>query len=496
MKKRVVGVLGCVLLMLSTGCSDECVDQFDCRRKKGDPAEGQEWFCNSNNDCEQRPVVELPLEPDAGGTDAGTPDAGVPDAGEPDAGAPDGGADGGGQGTGGKGDACTSSADCTSALRCEGSPMTCQALQVVVTGRDDGGTSKALVMRYDTPGITMLAEGSGDSRYPRWAPGGTQVSFVQGAVDTSGQKVAGDLTVRDVPLVAGQAVVVADGGSGNTEAFRSTEWEPGASIAYVRQSASQRSGISVVAPGMAMSQVTTTGAFPDWSRDGSTIAYNVTDEGLLTVKPGGSPTPVANTDKSSEQPHYNRANDQLLYLANPAGELETFAGEILPTSLFRLYDINVTGGGQPQLVADVTTESSTGGDIKSFIAAPTWAPDGSWAAYVRAYYFKPTSGKPVLCGSAVSPCQTRPGNVIFLKRINPADGSATGDEVRIADDGTLPSFSPDGRFLAFIKGGQLQVQQVDPATGALVNAPIIHPKGGFTLQTGDSDDHRPRWQPR
>ncbi|WP_342380197.1 hypothetical protein NVS55_11470 [Myxococcus stipitatus] len=491
MKKRVVGVLGCVLLMLSTGCSDECVDQFDCRREKGDPAEGQEWFCNSDEKCEQRPIVELPLEPDAGDADAGVPDSGTPDAGEPDAGV-----DGGGQGTGGKGDACTTSADCTSSLRCEGAPSTCQAMWVAVTGRDDGGTSKALVMRFDTPGITALTEGSADSRYPRWSPGGTHVSFVQGAVDSSGKKVAGELTVRDVPLVAGQSVVVADGGSGDTESFRSMEWEPGAAIAYVRQNASQRSGISTVAPGTSVSQVTTTGAFPDWSRDGSTLAYNVTEEGLLTVKPGGSPSPVANADKSSEQPHYNRANEQLLYLANPAGELETFEGESLPTSLFRLYNIDVTGGGQPQLVADVTTESSTGGDVKSFIAAPTWAPDGSWAAYVRAYYFKPTSGKPVLCGSLVSPCQSRPGNVIFLKRINPADGSASGDEVRVADDGTLPSFSPDGRYIAFIKGGQLQIQQLDPAAGTLVNAPIVHPKAGFTLQTGDSDDHRPRWQPR
>ncbi|NTX57168.1 PD40 domain-containing protein [Myxococcus sp. CA039A] len=499
MDKRVVGALCCALWVLSSGCADECVDQFDCRADNGQPAEGQEWVCTADNECEQRPIP-APPEPDAGEPDAGEPDAGVPDAGEPDAGVPDAGpADGGGQGTAGKGESCAASADCIAGLRCEGTPLTCQAQHVAVTGRDDAGVSKALVMRYDTPGMTALSDGDTDSRYPRWAPSGTRVSFAQGAVDTSTEKVAGDLTVRDVPLVQGQALVLADGGSGNTESFRSMEWEPSNSIAWVRQNGSSRSGISVVSTdpaGSVVSQATTTGAFPDWAPDGTTFVYNVTGEGLLTSSLGASPTPLANSGATAEQAHYNHVNSQLLFLSNPNNEMVTFAGDAIPVPLFRLYSLNVTGGGQPQLIADVSTETSTDGTIDSFIASPIWAPDGTWSAYVRAYYFKPTTGDAVLCGGGVSPCQTRPGNAVFLRAINPQDGTATGTEVRLADDGTLPSFSPDGRFVAFIKAGQLNVQQVDPATGAPVNAAIVHPRAGYTLQTGDSDDHRPRWQPR
>ncbi|MCP3065338.1 hypothetical protein LXT21_41865 [Myxococcus sp. K38C18041901] len=503
MDKRIVGALCCALWVLSTGCADECVDQFDCRSDKGQPAEGQEWVCTGDNKCEQRPIQTPTPEPDAGGgdEDAGVPDAGVPDGGDIDAGTGDdaGTPDGGGQGTGAKGDACTASADCGPGLRCEGAPLTCQAMHVAVTGRDDAGVSAALVMRYDTPGVTSLSAAGTDSRYPRWGPGGTHLSFAQGAVDTSTEKRAGDLTVREVPLVEGQAVVVADGGTGNTEAFRSMEWEPGTAIAWVRQNGSQRSGISVVTPGGAggVTQATTTGAFPDWSRDGTTFVYNVNGEGLFTSSGAGTaPTPLANAGTTAEQAHYNRVNDQLLFLANPNNELVTFDGDTTPTPLVRLYNINVTGGGAPQLVADVSTEASTDGTVDSFIASPIWSPDGTWAAYVRAYYFRPTTGGAVLCGGAVSPCQNRSGNVIFLRAINPQDGSATGTEVRLVDDGTLPSFSPDGRFIAFIKAGELHVQRIDPATGAQEGAAIIHPRAGFTLQTGDSDDHRPRWQPR
>lgn len=505
MDKRVIGALCCALWVLSSGCSDECVDQFDCRADNGQPAEGQEWVCEDNK-CEQRPIPTPPQpdagepEPDAGVPDAGVPDAGVPDAGEPDAGEPDAGpVDGGGIGTAGKGETCAGSGDCMAGLRCEGAPLTCQAQHVAVTGRDDAGVSKALVMRYDTPGMTALSDGDVDSRYPRWGPGGTRVSFAQGAVDTATEKVAGDLTVRDIPLVAGQAQVLADGGSGNTESFRSMEWAPSSYIAWVRQNGSSRSGISVVttdAAGGVVTQATTTGAFPDWAPDGTTFVYNISGEGLLTSTLGAAPTPLTSAGTSAEQAHYNHTNAQLLFLANPNNEMVVFSGDPIPVPLFKLHSVNVTGGAQPQLIADVSSEAATDGTVNTFIASPIWSPDGTWSAYVRAYYFKPTTGDAVLCGGAPSPCETRPGNVIFLRAINPADGTATGAEVRLADDGTLPSFSPDGRFIAFIKAGQLHVQQIDPATGAPVNAAIVHPKGGYTLLTSDSDDHRPRWQPR
>ncbi|MCP3104807.1 hypothetical protein LZ198_38675 [Myxococcus sp. K15C18031901] len=504
MHKGLVGAMVCALGVFITGCSDECVDPFDCRNDKGFPPEGQEWLCNSDNKCVLSPIdtTPLPTEPDAGEEDGGVEDAGTEDSGTvedggttEDAGTTDGGT---GTGSGVKGSACTASSDCAAGLRCEGSPTTCQALQLVVTIRaDDAGTTQASVARYDVAGYTALSEGTADSRYPRWGPGGARVSFAQGAVDTSSSKVAGDLTVRDIPLVAGQAVVLADGGTGNTESFRSMEWAPSQDIAWVRQHGSSRSGISVVpSAGGQVVEATTNGAFPDWAPDGTTFVYNITGMGLFTSSLGGSPAPIANSPTSAEQAHYNGVNTQLLFLANPDGATVQFAGDSGLTPLFRVYSLDVTSGGQPQLVADLSSEASTDGTIASYIASPNWSPDGRWAAYVRAYYFKPTSGGAVLCGAGTSPCQDRAGQVVFLRAIDPASGAPTGDEVRLAEGGTLPSISPDGQFVAFVKGGQLNVQQFDPTSGAAVGAAIVHPKNGFTVQTSDADDHRPRWQPR
>ncbi|MBZ4418205.1 hypothetical protein [Myxococcus sp. RHSTA-1-4] len=502
-KRVVVSALCCALWVLTTGCEDECVDQFDCRNDNGQPDEGQEWVCNDDNECEQRAVTQPP-EPDAGtggeedaGTDAGT--GGEEDAGT-DAGTDmDAGTDAGSMSVP-KGEACVSSADCMAGLRCEGAAgsTTCQAMHVAVSAVEDANDdAKALVMRFDTPGMTPLTGDGVESSHPRWGPGGAGIAFVQGATASA----AGELAVRDIPLVEGQSTVLADGGTGGTTRFWYTEWEPGNSIAWVRQNGSSRSGISAVpTDGGSVVEVTQSGTFPDW-KDGTTFAFSTATLGLstLTLAEGAAPTPIANSGGTAEQPHYNRANDQLLFLANPDNKTVTFDGDADPTPLPRLYTIQVTGGGQPQLIADYTSVSATDGAIESFIANPNWAPDGSWAAYVRAYYFKPTAGDAVLCGGGDARCAGTPGNRIFLRRINPQDGTPTQDpEVELAEGATLPSFSPDGRHVAYIKGGQLYVQQIDPATGRAPEGvgPIIHPKGGYTLQTRDGDDHRPRWQPK
>lgn len=107
------------VLALGTGCSDECVDAFDCINDKGAPPEGQFYVC-ANNSCELHNEAEP--EPTDAGTDGGdnTPvDAGT-----------DGGTDGGNNtGTDGGTDggvlACTPA--CTSPQECDTSTGTCVA---------------------------------------------------------------------------------------------------------------------------------------------------------------------------------------------------------------------------------------------------------------------------------------------------------------------------------------------------------------------------------
>jgi Tol biopolymer transport system component len=373
-------------------------------------------------------------------------------------------------------------------------------MRVAVTATTDpGGVFKALVMRYDMPGMVALTEGATSSRYPRWGPGGNRVAFAREANESEAELAAGELVVRDIPLAEAQGTVLADGGTGNTLSFRYMEWEPGNSILYVRRTATGTSGISVVpTDGGTVTSATEAGTFPDWSSDGMTFAFSAAGSGLLTSSVGGTPAPIDMSGSTAEQPHFNRANNQLLFLrsteARPAG---------FNTSLFL---VPVTGGGMVQTIADFTTDPVTGGSIDSYVANPVWAPDGMSVAYVRAYFSNAdplTPGgprpEPVLCGNPTATlCPTRAGNVIYVRRINPQTGAGVEAEFSFAEEATLPSFSPDGRFLAYVKGGELYVQQIDPATGRAVAGvnPIRHPKQGYTIQTGAGDDHRPRWQPK
>ncbi|GHG93389.1 hypothetical protein GCM10012319_55760 [Comamonas sp. KCTC 72670] len=493
----VVSALCGALLVLSTGCGDECTDQFDCRRENGGAPAGQEWTCRSGK-CELRNVEPQP-EPDAGTEeDAGTEmDAGTEeDAGtEMDAGTeePDAGADGGMVviGTAAKGEACTSSADCAAGLRCEaeGEAMTCQSLHVAFTAMDDSDAMAAVVTRFDEPEPARLSEAAVNSRYPRWNPAGSRIAFVQGATETGSStgNLAGELVVRDVPLAEVAPTVLANGTTGSTEGFLYLEWEPGDSLLYVRRAGDSISGISRVLPeGGPVEQATAQGTFPDW-RNGNTFAFSTSTVGLSTSTVGGTPAPLAVAGPTAEQPHYNRVNDQLLFLR---------PDETRPVGLNAALYIVPVGGAAVQTIAEATSVPGEEGSVDSYIANPNWAPDGSWVAYVRAYFFNPTTGEPVLCGAGTSPCAGDPGNIIFLRRINPADGTPVGDEVSFAEGATLPSFSPDGHHVAYVQGGRLNVQQIDPVAGTKVGDAIVHPVGGFTLQTSRGDDHRPRWQPR
>ncbi|WNG40380.1 hypothetical protein F0U61_46850 [Archangium violaceum] len=83
---RFVWVLGALSLgLLGTGCTQECVDPFDCVTQNGTPPRGREYVCEDNR-CVERDLPDAGSDPTDGGneptdggnepTDAGT-DAGV-----------------------------------------------------------------------------------------------------------------------------------------------------------------------------------------------------------------------------------------------------------------------------------------------------------------------------------------------------------------------------------------------------------------------------------
>ncbi|MCP3102619.1 hypothetical protein LZ198_27465 [Myxococcus sp. K15C18031901] len=145
-----------VLVTLGTGCGDECVDEFDCRNDKGQPAEGKKWTCNEGS-CEQENVDVTPT-PD-GGSDGGTTDGGTTDGGTTDGGTTDGGTTDGGTtdgGTDGGTEPVTCTPACASGEICDTSSgvgvcKTCRDT-ATGTGQDEGCSETAPICNIAASG--------------------------------------------------------------------------------------------------------------------------------------------------------------------------------------------------------------------------------------------------------------------------------------------------------------------------------------------------------
>jgi Tol biopolymer transport system component len=461
-----------------------------------------------DNRCERRTVTapEQDAGTDAGmemdaGTDAGMEmDAGTDAGMEMDAGTDagmemDAGMDAGMNVE--QGGACLESANCMAGLRCEqsGDTRKCEPLHVAVTtGLSDGGT-EAVAVRYNATANAPfeLSETDGMSRYPRWSANGNAVAFVE--EQTAGSPV---LVRRDLPLVPAQKQTLATGSAEKTKDFRHLEWEPSGWLAWTQVAPNNSvSGISVVDGSSGNVQAgTNKGGYPSWSADGQSFVYSIKTEGLRIHPLTGTET-VAFSDPEAEQGLYNKANNWLLFLDNDGAE-DTFGTDAVP--LMKLKAVSADGG-DAKLIADVSTQAITGGELKSFIANHTWAPVGTHAAYVRVYYFKPPTGSSILCGNTGALCpQGQAANVIFVQRINPVTGEPEGPAMELATEATLPSFSPDGHFIAYLSGGKLVIQRINPEAA---DASTLKVDGGFfkhdksgPVRSNMGDDHRPRWQPR
>jgi hypothetical protein len=392
----------------------------------------------------------------------------------------------------GQGQACAASGDCMAGLRCEGATAearTCQPLHIALTVAGTGASASEAVALRHTAGSTLinLSEANRDSSRPRWSPDGNSVAFVEAVAGGGTQLV----TLAVPPAAAATPTVLLSSAQGGTDVFAHLEWAPSTSLAWSRGVRGSYSGISGIAgsgPGLVTS-LTENGVLPSWAGNGNTFAYHRGGVGLSTAGPNTAAATVAGGE-SGEEPYHNNANNQLLFLKSKGTEPGI-------GSLYELYTIP-SSGGTATLIAQATSEPVTGGSIDSFIALPNWSPDGTWAAYVRVYFSNPAAGASVLCENATATlCPTRPAADIFLQRITAA-GAADPNvpAIKLVEGGTLPSFSPDGRFIAYVKGSDLYVQELDPATGSTGGkAPVQHQLTPNIL-TGEGDDYRPRWQPR
>jgi Tol biopolymer transport system component len=494
MKRARMSLLCSALLVALTGCGgDECKDAADCTEDKGSPAEGKRWVCESKKCVERDETNPGPGPGDGGPGDAGTPDGGggPGDGGTGDAGLPDGGGGPADAGmTVGKGGACTASMECMAGLRCEGTAgaQTCQSLHVAVTSAGTAVTTQVTAVRHDeaTAPVVLSEAVAEPSRYPRWSANGSAVAFVEGPEGVGTSR----LVSRTLPLTAGQTTLLTDGTAAGTEDFPQLEWWPSTSLVWTKKAGASTSGLwTVPAAGGTATSLTGNGVFPSWARNGTSLVYSTRSDGVLTLSAAGVQPVVVAGGTGGEQPFHNQANDWVLYAK------ENGSDAVLGP-LYEIFTLAPTGG-TVNPIANKTSEATSGGSVDSFIANQTWAPDGTWVAYVRTYFSKPAGGgASALCGSTgASQCPGRDANVIFLQKVNPETGVADGAAVQFVTGGTLPSFSPDGRFIAYVRARRLQVQQINPADGTAVGAVVTHSLGS-DVQTNRGDDNRPRWQPR
>jgi hypothetical protein len=381
-------------------------------------------------------------------------------------------------------------------LRCEGATgaMTCQPLHIAVTASMNGGAGplEAVAVRAEFGATTFeLSESTGASRFPRWNQGGTAVAFVEEETDGGVTLLA-----RNIPATAGQGTALITATAASTEDFRHLEWAPVSRVTWVkRTTAGGNTGIyAVPGAGGALEELSTNGGFPTW-RDEQNFAYSATGSGLLTRTLGSQPQQVIGAG-TGEQPEYNRVNQFLLYLVSAGSE--TFAGnEVQP--LYELFTISATGTSATAntLALRSTPTPTTGGEVKSFITAHTWAPDGTYVTYVRAFYYDPTlaDAPAIICGNTGAQCGAQAGPNVYLQRTNPETGVAVGEPILVAANATLPAVSPDGRFVAYVQGQRLYMKSINPTDWSLGD-PIVLTPTTMRVQTGLGDDHRPRWQPR
>ncbi|WNG29061.1 hypothetical protein F0U62_37500 [Cystobacter fuscus] len=399
-----------------------------------------------------------------------------------------------------EGEACTTTASCMAGLYCAESK--CAPLHIAVTVGPVGSAqtpSYAVVVPFNKPvSPTRLSEDPATTnKFPRWNPTGTAVAFVEIAADNTVSLVS-----RGIPVMSAQATTPLATGAANaanTTDFRYMEWEPSNSIAWSQSSATATTGIWTYSGSSPAMSTTPTGVFPSWAADGASFVYSANGLGLLNRVVGEtSSSSVSGVSTTAEQPLHNKANGVVLFLDAKGQEEAT-----LLTPLTGLYTINTAAAAStPNEIALPRDEGAptAGGQIKSYIANHTWAPGGTHVAYVRVFYIKPIVGDAVLCNG--TNCGGQQGNVLYVRRIDPATGAPAGDELKFADESTLPSFSPDGQFLAYVSGAQLRVQKIDPAATTAetikVGTLISHNWSGENQRvlSNRGDDHRPRWQPR
>lgn len=194
------------------------------------------------------------------------------------------------------------------------------------------------------------------------------------------------------------------------------------------------------------------GTSPAWSPDGLWLAFatNRTGNGeIYRVRPDGTgPENLTNDPAEDGEPVYAPDGRRIAFVSDRGGGGET-----------RVWTMDADGGGARPL-----GDTPPGAEH-----APAWAPDGRRLALAvgrgatRAIWVAAADGRgaeQVAAGGA--PSWSRDGATLYYERADSVFARtpvAAGGEERLLVEGRMPRPSPDGRWLAYVRG--------DPPSAAL-----------------------------
>jgi hypothetical protein len=181
---------------------------------------------------------------------------------------------------------------------------------------------------------------------------------------------------------------------------------------------------------------------PDWSPDGSTIAFDTSRDGgwtIYTVKADGtSPTRITTTTTADFEPCWSPDGKQIVFASNRDGNNE-------------IYLMNADGTGQTRLTNDA------GSDLY-----PDWSPDNTSIVF----------------------SSMRTGSEAIFRMAT--DGSNQTVVIDSADPELQPAYSPDGDRIAYVR-----------VTGGHPNIHVCGADGGsdVAVTNDNGENYQPEWSP-